>query len=280
MQLSSTPVAYRVHEIEYLHVEGRAFEASIYQPEGEGPFPALLDVHGGQWTIPTAHRHANAPMAKYLASRGMVVMAIEFRQDREHRFPDSLADSNCAMRWLRAHAEEYRAARAPIGALGASSGGHLVMLNAMKPADPRFCSMPVEGATCEEGGGDYLICHSPILDPLGRRKFAEQTGREDILKSTDFWFHPPEMVSEANPQLILDRHEPVRLVPALILQGTADKNIDHRLQDRFAEAYRAAGGEIQLEKFEGAPHIFFNEPGPHTDRCLEVIGAFVNRQIS
>ena len=156
------------------------------------------------------------------------------------------------------------------------------MLNAMKPADQRFCATAVDGVAPEEAGADYLICHSPILDPLGRREFAERTGREDVLKSTDFWFHPPETVKEANPQLILDRHESVRLAPTLILQGTADKNIDHRLQDRFAEAYRAAGGKLELEKFEGAPHItfFFNEPAPHADRCLDVMGAFIARQIA
>jgi acetyl esterase len=279
MQLASAPGPYKTSDVDYLTVEGRTLQATIYRPAGPGPFPALLDVHGGQWTIPTSSRHGNAPVNKFLASHGMLVVAVDFRQDREHHFPDSMADVNYAMRWLRANAEEIGAAPQPIGALGTSSGGHLVMQNAMRPADSSYSFLPVAGVSAEDASPDYAILHSPIIDPIARREFARQTGRDDILRSTEIYFVPPETIEDINPQRMLDRGERLKLPPVLLLQGTADKNLDHRMQDRFAASYRAAGGGIQLEKFPEASHVFFNQPGPHTDRCLEVVRQFIDRQL-
>lgn len=261
-------------------MEGRTFQATIYQPEGSGPFPALLEVHGGQWTIPTASRHTDACVAEFLASWGVVVAAVDFRQDHQHHYPDSVADVNYAMRWLRSNAARFNASREVVGTLGSSSGGHLVMLNAMRPDDPRYAALPVPGVPALAGGADYVIAHSPILNPEGRLEFAKQSGRDDIVRATAIYFDPPETLGEANCQAILDGHEPVRLVPALIVQGTADKNIDYTLQDRFAAAYRAAGGDIEVAKFEGAPHIFMTSTnGEDAERALHLVKAFIARQV-
>jgi len=279
-KLADGPVGYRSTDVEYLTVEGRTFYATIYQPEGPGPFPALLDVHGGQWTIATSSREVEAPIATFLASQGMVVMAVDFRQDTEHRYPDSVSDVNYAMRWLRANAERFNASRQPIGALGSSSGGHLVMLNSMRPADPRYAAMAVEGATAAEAGPDYVIAHSGILDPPARQEFAKLAGRADILKSTAIYFSPPEALQEANPRAILDRGEGARLAPALIVQGMEDENIDFHILEGFAEAYRKAGGEVQLALFEGAKHVFMTRTSGETaERALNTVRDFIARQL-
>jgi acetyl esterase len=252
----------------------------VYQPAGAGPFPVVLDVHGGQWTIATASREGQAPLDRALAAMGMVVVAVDFRQDPQHYYPDSVVDVNFALRWLRANAQRFRALPAPMGAIGSSSGGHLVTLNAMRPADPRYCTQPVEGVTAKAARADYLITCYPILDPIDRRGFAKRTGREDILKATATYFSPPETIEDANPKRILDRHEPVDLPPMLLIQGTADKNVDHESQDRFAEAYRAAGGEIQLEKLLDAPHLFATTPGAYAEQAYALMQGFISRQLA
>jgi acetyl esterase len=279
MQLASAPVAFRVDDVDYLEVEGRTFQARVYQPEGAGPFPALLDVHGGQWTIATSGRLGQAPVDQALAAMGIVVVAIDFRQDPQHCYPDSVADVNYALRWLRANAGRFGGSSQAMGALGSSSGGHLVMLNAMRPADPRYAALPLAGVAAEAARPDYIITCYPILDPLDRRGFAERTGREDIVKATNTYFSPPETIEDANPKLILDRHEQVELPPTLLIQGTADKNVDHQSQDRFAAGYRAAGGDLQLEKLQDAPHLFATTAGPHADRAYGLMKDFISRQL-
>ncbi|MFI5269341.1 MAG: alpha/beta hydrolase, partial [Chloroflexota bacterium] len=219
------------------------------------------------------------PVDKAQAAMGIVVAAIDFRQDPQHHYPDSVIDVNYALRWLRANAPRFHASPRMMGALGSSSGGHLVMLNAMRPADARYCALPLAGVPAEAARPDYIIACYPILDPLDRRGFAERTGREDIRKATATYFSPPETIEDANPKLILDRREQVKLPPTLLIQGTADKNVDHESQDRFAEAYRAAGGEIELEKLRDAPHLFATTPGPHADRAYALMRDFINRQL-
>jgi hypothetical protein len=94
-------------------------------------------------------------------------------------------------------------------------------------------------------------------------------------------------LQEGNPQMILDRHEPVRLPPVLLLQGSADTkgvvkdtNVSPEIQQRFAASYGVAGGQIQLELLPGAPHNFVNIEGPNLDRALALIKIFVEQQLA
>jgi acetyl esterase/lipase len=285
--LASEPIAVRTRDVDYLQVEGRTFQATIYQPEGSGPFPAILDVHGGAWVRDDVRRDEHAGFDKALAAMGIVVVAIDFRQDPQHRYPDSVADVNFAMRWLRANAPKLNASPRIVGAFGSSSGGHLVLLNGLRPSDPRYAALPLTGVAADGARPDYIIVVYPISDPLARRAYAQRVGNEAPVKSTDIYFSPAGSLEDGNPQLILDRRESVRLPPVLLLQGSAgangvviDRNVSPDIQQRFAASYRAAGGQIQLELFPGAPHNFVNMPGAHADRALGSIRTFVGQQLA
>ena len=281
LHLNAVPAAFETITVDYLQVEGTTYRATIYEPAGSGPFPALLDVHGGAWTHAGLTRDSDSSIDAYLATYGVVVAAIDFRQDDHHRYPDSIEDVNYAMRWLRANAWRFNAWPRLVGALGTSSGGHLVMVNAMRPDEPAYSSRVVTGMPAAAASPDYLIGVAPILEPTARRAFAVQTGRQDLVTATDTYFTPSETLREADPQLLLDRHEHVLLRPALVIQGTADRNIDYRLQERFADTYRAAGGRLDLEEFQGAPHAFvITSPGPDTDRALAMMRSFIASRLN
>ena len=121
----------RVEDVEYQRQSGRALLARLYRPSGAGPFPAALQVHGGAWV--NKDRTDNDFMAKGFAERGIFVAAIDFRMPPEAPYPASLADINLGTRWLKAHAGEYRSRPDWIGSFGTSSGGHQVLLAAMRP---------------------------------------------------------------------------------------------------------------------------------------------------
>jgi acetyl esterase len=285
LRLAREPVAVHTQDVDYLQVDGKTFQATVYQPEGPGPFPAILDVHGGAWTREDVRRDEHALFDKALAAMGIVVAAIDYRQNPQHHYPDSVADINFALRWLRANAAKFNASPKIIGAFGSSSGGHLVLLNGMRPSDPRYAALPLAGAS--PASPDYVILVYPISDPLARRAYAQQVGSDAPVKSTDIYFSPPGSLQEGNPQLILDRHESVKFVPILLLQGSADangivkdRNVSPEIQQRFAASYQAAGGKIQLELLPGAPHNFVNMEGAHTDRTLALIKTFVGQQLT
>jgi acetyl esterase/lipase len=287
LRLASAPVAVHTQDIDYLRVDGKTFQATVYQPEGPGPFPALLDVHGGAWVREDVRRDEHALFAKALATMGMVVAAIDFRQSPQHRYPDSVADVNFALRWLRANAAKFNASPKVVGALGSSSGGHLVLLNGLRPADPRYAALPLAEVSPDRSGPDYMIVVYPISDPLARRAYAQRVGNDAPVKATDIYFSPAGSLEDGNPQLILDRRESVKLPPVLLLQGSADangvvkdRNVSPEIQQRFAASYQAAGAKIQLELLPDAPHNFVNMAGPHADRALTLIRIFVEQQLA
>ena len=69
--------------------------------------------------------------------------------------------------------------------------------------------------------------------------------------------------------------EPVTLPPMFVLQGELDDNVLPAVQERFAASYRAAGGEIDFEIYPGCEHRWIIQPGPQTDRAIEMIKAFI-----
>jgi len=121
-----------VHELEYQ--DGLAVR--VYQPEGAGLFPALVDVHGGVWT--NGDRTANEVMDRALAESGMVVAAVDFRQPPNDPYPAQVADVNLAIRWLKTRADDYNADPLTVGGIGGSSGGHTVLLSAMRAHHPAY----------------------------------------------------------------------------------------------------------------------------------------------
>lgn len=188
LRLASETVAFHTGDVDYLQVDGKTFQATIYQPEGPGPFPAILDVHGGAWVREDKRRDEHALMDKALAAMGLVVVAIDYRQSDQHHYPDSVVDVNFAIRWLRANASKFNASPRNVGVFGSSSGGHLVLLNVMRPSDPRYAALPLAGISANP---DYIILVYPISDPLARRAYALEIGNNGPVKNTDIYFAPP-----------------------------------------------------------------------------------------
>src|SRR5258708_6718714 len=123
------------HDIETRDLEYRGGEdgpllARLYQPKEPGPFPALVEVHGGAWG--GGARPTNAPLAEALARSGIVVLATAFRMPPRHRYPASIADIHYATRWLKAHAGEFGSRADLVAGLGTSSGAHQLLLSALK----------------------------------------------------------------------------------------------------------------------------------------------------
>lgn len=265
-------------EVEYLHRDGEARLARVCQPQGDGPFPALLYVHGGQWS--RGDRYNNTWVYEPLAERGLVVVAVDFRLAPRHPYPEPMADINYATRWLKAHAAEFGADPEAVGGLGLSSGGHQLMLSAMRPHDPRYETLALPAAPEAEATLAYVVACWSILDPYARYLFAQDTGRQDIVASTEGYFGSVEAMHEGNPQLALDRGEPVELPPTLIVQGTEDRNVTPDMQRRFADAYRKAGGRCELEIVPDMPHGTTVWPEPQQGQIHDRIRRFIAQELA
>ena len=131
-----------VRDVEYQSQAGKAWLARIYQPQGTGPFPSMVDVHGGAWH--NGDRTNDTNMDQALAARGILVAALDFRQPRRPANPASICDVNLGIRWLKAHAADLHTTDI-VGAIGVSSGG--------QPGRPQRPSARVPGLLGAAVGG-------------------------------------------------------------------------------------------------------------------------------
>lgn len=268
----------KVEDVEYRRDGDQSWLSMMYLPQGEGPFPAMLDIHGGAWT--NGERTNNPQLAQGLASSGIVVASIDFRFGGEHPYPSSLIDINYATRWLKAHAADFKADATTVGGLGVSSGGHLIVLAAMRPFDSRYASLPLAGAPGVDARLAYAISCWGVLDPWGRYLMAQQGGRAELVGNHERYFLTEEAQKESSVLRILQRGEKAELPPALFIQGTADVGVPKGMVEETASLYKAAGGDGELALFEGMPHGIAGWDAPNVARMIERMKSFIAQRLS
>lgn len=275
----ATADAFTIEDVEYLRHGDKPLLARLYRPRGAGPHPGVIEVHGGAWT--SNDRLANVAIHEALARAGVVVFAIDFRMPPDVRYPESIRDINYATRWLKQKARDLEIDPARIGGVATSSGAHQLMLSALRPRDPRYTTIPLEGAAQDASLAFIVLCW-PITDPLARYRMVTSNGNTRLAEAHRAYWPDEAAMEDANPQLIIERGEAGELPPALELQGTNDDNIVPDMPDRFAAAYRKAGGALELVKFPGQPHAFTARDPTSLDsrRALDLIAGFVRRQAS
>jgi acetyl esterase len=256
---------------------GRQLMARIYQPQGAGPFPTVLDLHGGAWS--NKDRRAEEPMDRAIAASGVLVVAIDMTLAAEAPYPACVQDANYGVRWLKSKAAAWNGDASKIGVYGSSSGGHVAELLGMRPKDPRYNAIPLLEAPNVDATIAYVATRSPISNTYARYQNAEEKKRDNMMKNNKTFFNPWETIFESNPQQILERREAVTLVPLLIMQGALDDNVLPAAQEKFAATYKAAGGDVSFTVFEGSEHEWVAKPGPQTDRAREMVKAFIAKQL-
>jgi acetyl esterase len=265
-----------VKDIVY-HNDTKPRLARLYQPAGSGPFPAVLQVHGGAWNNKDRTDGQNTSLD--LCAAGIVVLAIDFRNAPEAPYPASLQDINYGIRWLKAHAGEFGSSAGQVGAYGTSSGGHQILLAAIRPDDPRYRAVPLTEAPDIDAKLAFVVSGWGVLFPLERYKLAKAKGDENLARSHDTFFGSEATQIEATPALIIERGEKVFLPPALVFQGTQDQWTSVELAQRLATDYRVAGGTMDLELYEGAHHTFVNEHpfDPNSVKAVATMIAFIKK---
>src|ERR1700722_11112750 len=272
-----TAYEFTVKDIVYHRDGDKQRLARIYQPAGTGRFPAVLQVHGGAWN--NKDRTDGQNTALDLAEAGIVGLAIDFRNAPEAPYPASLQDINYGIRWLKAHASDFGSSAGQVGAYGTSSGGHQILLAAIRPDDPRYRALPLADAPDMDAKLAFVVSGWGVLFPLERYKLAKAKGDETLAKGHDVFFGSEATQIEATPALIIERREKVFLPPALVFQGTADQWTTVELAQRLATDYRGAGGTIDLALYEGARHTFVNEHpfDPNSVKAVATMIAFIKK---
>lgn len=226
----------------------------LYPATGNGPFPVVVNLHGGAWTQGHKSIGTSWLAAPELLRRGYVFVPIYYRLAPRHRFPAQIEDAKCAVRFLRAHAAEYNLDPNRIVAMGSSAGGHLAALLGTTDAAAGFDtsggwtneSSRVQAVVDMFGHADlvYAIQHKERLRLLASVVFGEQTDEASLRR-----FSPVTHVTPDDPPFLLIHGERDGIVPLhqsqLMQAALEQKHIPAELivVKRAGHCLFAAGGK-------------------------------------
>ena len=251
--------AVDIEEVEYLRHGDTAYLARIFRPRGQGPFPAVIEAHGGAWT--SGARTNNDSINRAVAEGGVVVAALDFRNPPAATYPGSVQDVNFGIRWLKSHAAEFSSRADWVGTMGTSSGGHLAVLAALKPFDPRYSAI-TRPDIATDARVPYAVALWPVICPLGRYRVwttdenAERVsprGGNPAMSQVKYWL-TEEAMAEGSAVLALGRGDAVELPHILYLQDPADPMHPGHLMEDFIKNYRQRAGTVRQNLFKGAAY--------------------------
>ncbi|HME93588.1 MAG TPA: alpha/beta hydrolase [Methylomirabilota bacterium] len=281
-------------DIVFARPSGTDLLARVYRPRGEAaaPLGAVVYVHGGAWA--RLDRTADPILCGALAAAGLVVVALDFRQAPDHRYPAAGADVAAGVRYTRAHAARLGVDAARIGLLGSSSGGLLSLLHGVKPAAPEHAGTPIvrPDGGLDAGAGDaavaFVVALYPVADPLARYRYARSREHEPpppsgfdarrLIASHRAFFTDEAAMAAVSVTRIVQAGEATARPPVWIAQPDQDDNVPAAITEAFVHAYRQAGGHVELEHFPDARHGFVQQAGPDTDKCIAQVKDFIGRQ--
>ena len=208
---------FDVADVEYLRHGSKPLLARVFTPRGAGPFPALVECHGGAWCL--SDRTTERLRHQAMAAQGIVSIALDFRSGNEDPYPASVQDINYAVRWAKASAHDLKTRADLIGLSGQSSGGHLAMLVAMRPHDPRYAALPLPGGVQQDAAARCVILSWPVINPFSRYRNAKRVlgganppeWPKSIIARQDAYWRDEAAMAEGNPTLALERGEKVLL---------------------------------------------------------------------
>ncbi|GIU87411.1 MAG: esterase [Acidimicrobiia bacterium] len=244
----------RVRNLTY--VEGsrsRRHRLDVYRHPAAPPgAPVMLQIHGGAWVIGNKDQQA-LPLVNHLASRGWVVVAVNYRLSPRATWPDHLVDCKRALAWIRAHVAEYGGDPGWVAVTGGSAGGHLATLMGLTANDPRF----QPGFEHVDTTVRAIVPFYAVFDWTNRagirgprdpmRRFLERY----VVKRR--YEDAPEVFAAASPVHRVHRDAP----PALVVHGSADVLAPIAEARAFVRALRAvAARPVVYVELSGAQHAF------------------------
>lgn len=236
----------------------------------EKPLPLIAFIHGGGWKNGDK-RGGLRRVAALVESGEFVGASIGYRLTDEAIWPAQIHDVKAAIRWLRAHADEFGFAPDRIAVMGSSAGGHLVAMlgtsGDVKKLDGNLgkhndVSSRVNCVIDEYGPTNFLTMNDfpGTMNHLAADSPESKLLGQQITKV-------PELVSEASPVTYVTRDDP----PILIIHGTKDPLVPYQQSVDLMEALSAVGVPVILQRIENGEHGGFgsNEVNARTKAFLE-----------
>jgi acetyl esterase/lipase len=237
--------------------------------EGEGPFPAVICIHGGGWV--SGSRKQMTQTIEVFARRGYVAVAPDYRLAPKHRWPACIEDVKTAVRWLRGNAGRYRIANDRIGVLGLSAGGHLACLLGVTDRS--------DGLEGTAGHADQSSAVQAVVSFSGPTDLtAEELWTKEVRTSNlePLFGGSPETRRDAIRKASPVHYSPRTPPPILLVHGLVDKTVPVAQAHALGKKLRDQGGVVRIMELEGEGHTF---AGPRLTRAIDQMLTFFDERL-
>jgi acetyl esterase/lipase len=227
----------------YVERPSGKLECDVYMPQGKGPFPGMLIVHGGAWRV--GSRAQLAAIANEFAMHGYTAVAISYRLAPQDKFPAQIHDCQAAVRWMRSHSKELKIDADRIGGFGYSAGGHLVaLLGTLTDDDLREKDLPKNAPSAKlqvvlAGGAP---CDFRVMPP-NSEQIAYWLGGSRAAK--------PDSYRDASPAAYIKSNDP----PMFFFHGENDILVPIASPMRMVSLLKEAGDTAELYTCKGEGHV-------------------------
>ena len=244
-------------DIPYIPDGDASQKLDLYLPAtpAEKPLPLIVHIHGGGWRGGSKHP---CPVAA-MALKGYAVASVEYRFSQKAVFPAQIQDCQAALRWLRAHSQQYHFDADHVGVIGGSAGGHLSALVGTAGGKSIFAKI---GGNEEQSDRVQAVCD--IFGPADFSTVVQQAGADKNVKNI-FQFNTAGdpysslIGTRLDDKPKADAVSPVHYVsqdnpPFLILHGTHDTLVPYAQSEELAAALKEKGVPVWLQKMPGSGH--------------------------
>jgi acetyl esterase/lipase len=253
----------------YAQRDSGPLKADVYVPQGEGPFPGVIVIHGGAWRMGT--RAQLAGVAQQLAAHGLTAVAISYRLAPQYKFPAQIDDCKEAVRWMRTNAANWKIDPEHIGGFGYSAGAQLVALLGTTDAKdglegvPDPAKFPTTRLQAVAAGG--APCDFRPIPPN--------------VAGLAFWLgdtqaHVPEQYRLASPAAFVTPDDP----PMFFFHGESDDLVPRLSPERMVAALTAVGVPTELYIVPGCGHIMACMNWAAIDKSVAFLAAHLTADTS
>jgi acetyl esterase/lipase len=238
--------------------------------------PAIVMIHGGGWTA--GDRRDFHGLQFHLAQAGVVCVTVQYRLAPKSKFPAQVEDVKCAVRWLRAHADEFGVDPERIAALGASAGAHLAVMLAVTSDQSQL-----EGAGGNAGFSSKVVAAVGLAGPYDltlayanspRQRAQEGQAVRGMLEG--FLGGTPAQVAEAYQVASPVSYVRKEVAPLFLCHGEQDPLVPVEQADVMVAKLREAGAEVEYVKIPDGSHDSF---GKDQEKHLLKMVAFLRRNL-
>ena len=237
--------------VEYDHPSGKPVLLDLHVPDGPGPFPAAILVHGGGFDQGSKDTNVR-PLFGLLSDAGYAWFSIDYRMAPDFRFPEAIQDLNSAVRWVKANAAAYHVNAAKLVLIGESAGGFLVnYAGAHQTPETRVAAVvdlygPVDYGKLAELRRD----HPERFNMTSINKHAANGGGIHFFGAEQLDAAGLAKLREISPIFGVKKGMP----PFLCIHGTKDDQVTYEQSTAMCDAMKAVGARCELITVDGGGH--------------------------